>query len=405
MWFAGIDWADQHHDVVVIDDAGHRVGHLRVSHSAEGVAHLIAWLRQVGDVAQCPDQLACIIERPQGVLITALLEHGLYVYPVNPKTVDRSRSAAGAKTDAIDALILARKGRSDLPDLRRLQPDAPLIAELKTLTRDQDTLIQTQTRLVNQLIACLKAYYPVALTWFDKVAQRVTLAMLDAFPSPAVLHAATVAEIAAVLHAVHYSHADAKAQRLWDAGHAPQLQADSVTVRAKTRYMLALVAQLRLVMTQIAEYDALIAEVFVTHPDHELFAGLPGSGPRLAPRLLAEWGDDRSRYPTAASIQALAGTAPVLFQSGTYTKARARMACSKPLRNAVYQWARGSIQREPWAKAYYDRKRQQGKTFAMTVRALANHWLRILHAIWTKRERYQPEIFLQAQHAHGMMAA
>ena len=87
--------------------------------------------------------------------------------------------------------ILARLGRSDLPELRRLQPDPPLVQELKTLTRDQDAMIHMQTRLTNQLIACLKAYYPVALTWFDHVAQGVTLAMLEAFPSPTAFQAAT----------------------------------------------------------------------------------------------------------------------------------------------------------------------------------------------------------------------
>ena len=140
MWFAGIDWADRHHDVVVLDAEGVQVGQVRVPHSAAGVAQLIAWLRQIGEIATDPDQLACLVETTQGVLITALLEHGLAVYPVNPKTVDRSRKPSGAKTDAIDALILARLGRSDLAELRRLQPDPPLIAELKTLTRDQERL-------------------------------------------------------------------------------------------------------------------------------------------------------------------------------------------------------------------------------------------------------------------------
>ncbi len=124
MWFAGIDWADQHHDVVVLDAAGARVGQLRVPHTAAGVDQLIAWLRQIGDITTSPEHLACLIETTHGVLITALLEHGLAVYPVNPKTVDRARKPSGAKTDAIDALILARLGRSDLPEMRRLQPDA-----------------------------------------------------------------------------------------------------------------------------------------------------------------------------------------------------------------------------------------------------------------------------------------
>lgn len=407
MWFAGIDWADQHHDVVVIDAAGARVGQLRVPHSAAGVQQLVSWLRQLGngEVARCPDQLACLIETSHGVLITALLEQGLAVYPVNPKTVTHGRKPSGAKTDAIDAFMLARLGRSDLSELRRLAPDAPLIAELKTLTRDQDALIRTQTRLTNQLIACLKAYYPVALTWFDRIAQGVTLTFLAAFPTPTAFQDASLAEITALLKGGHYPKAAPKAQQLAQLAQTPQLHALPSVSHAKTRSMLALVAQLRLVMQQLAEYDSEIARVFAAHSDAALFAGVPGSGQRIGPRLLAEWGDDRLRYPTAASLQAVAGTAPVLFQSGTYRSTRMRSACSKPLRNVLFQFARESLQKEAWAKRYYERKRQEGKTYTMAVRALANQWVRILFAVWQKRERYDPAVFALAQRAHGGLAA
>ena len=181
MWYAGIDWADRHHDAVVIDDTGQRVAALRVEHSAAGLAKLTDFLRRIGAVAEHPEQLACIVETNRGLLIAALLEAGLAVYPVNPKTVDQRRKPSGAKTDAIDAHLLARTGRSDLPDLRRLVPDHPLVAELKLLTRDQDGLIQGQTRLVNQLTACLNAYYPAALTLFTKLHQPSALALLRAF--------------------------------------------------------------------------------------------------------------------------------------------------------------------------------------------------------------------------------
>jgi transposase len=405
MWFAGIDWADAHHEVVVLDEEGTRVGQLRVSHSADGVNQLIAWLRERGDIATCPEHLVCLIETTHGVLITALLEHGVPVYPVNPKLVDHSRRPSGAKTDAIDAAILARIGRRDWRELRRLQPDPPLIAELKTLTRDQDALIHTQTRLTNQLIACLKAYYPAALRWFDRVAQATTLTFLETFPTPSDFQRATPAQLTALLRASHYPvKADVKAQQLWELAQAPQLQAVAAVTHAKTRYMLALVAQLRLVMRQVAAYDTEIARVFASHTDQQVFASFPGAGPRLAPRLLAEWGQDRARYPSAASLQALAGTSPVLIQSGASRRTRMRNACNKSLRNVLYQFARQSLRHEAWAKRYVERKRQSGKTYSMAVRALANHWVRILYAVWQQRAVYDPLVFAQAQHAHGASA-
>jgi transposase len=405
MWYAGIDWADEHHDVVVLDDAGQRVASLRVAHTAAGLSQLTAFLKGLGDVATHPEHLACIVETTHGLLISTLLEAGLPVYPVNPKTVDRHRKPSGAKTDAIDAYLLARTGRSDLADLRRLTPDSPLIAELKVLTRDQDTLIQSQTWLVNQLTACLKAYYPVALELFGKLHQPTTLAFLQAFPTLEQAQAASVAQLTAVLQAAGHPQAAAKAAQIRQHLQHPQLQADPVLTRAKARLMLALVAQLQPLLAQIAAYDEEITRLFLSHSDSRAFASLPRAGTRLAPRLLAEWGDERERYPDAAGVQALAGTAPVAFQSGKFVSVHRRYACSKPLRNALHQFAWQSTLQEPWARAYYQRKRREGKSHSMAVRALANQWVRLIYALWLKQEAYDATIFLAAQQTHAPRAA
>ena len=147
MWFAGIDWADDHHDAVVIDGEARQVGTRRVTHTPAGLTDLTEFLAAITGPER-KAELACIIETTHGLLIAALLAAGYPVYPVNPKTVDRKRGAAGAKTDQIDAYLLAKHGRSEFADLRRLEPDGPVVAELKTLTRDQDSLIQMQTRQV-----------------------------------------------------------------------------------------------------------------------------------------------------------------------------------------------------------------------------------------------------------------
>ncbi len=405
MWFVGIDWADDHHDAVVIDDAGMRVAAMRVPHSSNGITALIAFLRGIGDVDTHPEHLACVVETNRGLLIAALLDAGVPVYPVNPTTVDRQRKPSGAKTDAIDAYLLARTGRSDLADLRRLTPDSPLVAELKLLTRDQDSLIQGQTRLVNQLTACLKAYYPVALELFGKLHQGATLAFLRTFPTPDEARAATVERIAAILTTVRYATAEAKAHEIWQRVQQPQLTADPIVTRAKARLVLTLTAQLQVLVTDIAAYDREISRVFAQHADSAAFASLPRAGKRLAPRLLAEWGDDRGRYADAASVQALAGTSPVVVQSGNYASVHKRYACSKPLRNALHQFAWQSTLQEGWANAYYRRKRREGKSHTKAVRALANQWVRIIHALWCKREIYDSAVFVAAQQAHARRAA
>src|SRR3712207_4704698 len=116
--------------------------------------------------------------------------------------------------------------------------------------------------------------------------------------------------------------------------------------------------------------------LFLMSADSALFASLPRAGKRLAPRLLAEIGDERTRYADAGGLQALAGTAPVCFESGNYAKAHRRYACLKPLRNAMHHFAWQSTLREPWALAYYQRKRQEGKSHTVAIRTLANVWLR-----------------------------
>lgn len=398
MFFAGVDWADDHHDAAVLDEAGRLVASRRVPHSPEGMAQLKAFLL---DDAGDPKQVPCFVETNHGLLISFLLEAGFPVYPLNPKTVDRRRKPSGAKTDAIDAYLLARTGRSDLADLRRLEPDSPIIQELKSLTRDQDTLIQSQTRLVNQLSSCLKAYYPVALELFCKLHQPLALAFLQAHPTPDAALTASVEEIAALLKQHRHPQWNRKAREIFSKLRQPRLKADDVTTRTKARLMLALLGQLAPLIDEIKAYDREISSLFQEHPDSETFGSLPGAGTRLAPRLLAEWGDDRERYASAASVQGLAGTSPVAYQSGSYHKVHKRYACIKPFRNALHQFAWQSTNREPWAAKYYRRKRAEGKSHSMAVRALANIWGRIIHAIWLNQTSYDASTFLAAQQSHA----
>jgi Transposase IS116/IS110/IS902 family len=172
-------------------------------------------------------------------------------------------------------------------------------------------------------------------------------------------------------------------------------------VRAKSRLMLSLVKQLLVVIQEIKSYDEAIKTLFLTHTDQELWSSLPGAGKRLAPRLLAEWGEDRSRYADAGSCQALAGTAPVPYESGNYAKAHKRFACSKPLRNHLYQFVWQSTRQEAWARDYYRRKRAQGKTHSMALRALANVWVRIIYRMWVNKTCYQTATFEAARRAHA----
>ena len=166
-----------------------------------------------------------------------------------------------------------------------------------------------------------------------------------------------------------------------------------------------LVGQLLSLIEQIAAYDKDIEALFLSHEDQEIFASLPRAGKRLAPRLLAEIGDDRNRYQNARRLQALASTAPVLYQSGAYQKAHRRSACLKPLRNALYLFAWQSTRSEPWALEYYRRKRAEGKSHSVAVRALSNLWLRLIYALWLSQSTYERATFEEARRLHAPKVA
>lgn len=282
MWYVGLDWAETHHDVDVLDETGKRIGARRFSHSPEGLNELKRFL--LSFVTQ-PEELACIIETTHGLLIAFLLSASIPVYPVNPKLANQLRSVAGAKTDQIDAHLLAQLGRLKLAELRRLEPDGALVQELKTVTRDQDALIQMQTRLVNQLTACLKEYYPAALHLFAKLQQHSTLVFLQAYPTPQAAQAASQEEIFATLRMGKHTNPRQAATEIVEELRRPQLVASPVMVRTKSRLMLSLAKQLLVVIEEIASYEKEIQTLFLTHQDHEIWRSLPRAGSRLAPRL------------------------------------------------------------------------------------------------------------------------
>jgi hypothetical protein len=237
------------------------------------------------------------------------------------------------------------------------------------------------------------------------VQQRSTLLFLQTFPTPQEAMTATPQQIATVLKTAGHPSAEKTASKIVEQLHQPVLLADAITTRTKARLMLALARQLLPVMEEIATYDKEIERLFLTHADSHLFSRLPRAGKRLAPRLLAEIGDDRQRYQNAASLQALAGTSPVPQIRGNYAKPHRGSACIKPLRNVLQQFAWQSTQTEAWAMTYYERKRQEGKSHSMALRALANVWVRILFAVWLKGEEYQPTIFEQSRREHAPRAA
>ena len=156
-YYLGVDWADQTHAVWVVDERGTKITARTVPHTAEGLSE---WGRELDEWRAQGIELWAAIERPEGRVVDFLLDHGVVVYPVNPKALDRARDRfrqSGAKSDPFDARVLADFLRTDHASFRALQPSSEAAQELKLLTEDCQRQIRQQTRLVNQLTATLKA--------------------------------------------------------------------------------------------------------------------------------------------------------------------------------------------------------------------------------------------------------
>lgn len=402
MYFAGIDWADEEHHVCLLDDRGKELDRFKISHGAEGMVVLRERLLKHAD---SPELVACLLETSRGLLVAFLLENGFPVYPVNPAAVDGRRNPAGAKTDPIDARILAKIGLSDLESLRRLQPDSAIIRELKVLIQDQDRLMQERVRLSNQLIATLKEYYPAALTLFTKIHHPIGVAFLQRYPTLDDARQATMDDLYTFCKERSPRASRASAERLYQQLHQAWPVADPPFVRGKARLVVSLSRQIAVILEELKAYDRAITALFKSHPDYNIFASLPCGGPRLAVRLLAGWGDDRNRYLDAGAVQALAGTCPVARESGKRLRhPKRRRACVKWLRYTFHLFSFQTSMNVDWCKAYYQTKRERGKRHNEALRCLANVWVRVIHAMWEKRVPYNEATFLEAQALHRRVA-
>ena len=124
-------------------------------------------------------------------------------------------------------------------------------------------------------------------------------------------------------------------------------------------------------------------------------------GEKIAPRLLAELGDDRERFDSHEALRCYAGTAPVSYQSGQINRTRFRRACHKILRQTVHLWVNLSRVKCPWAEAYYWKKREEGQSHACALRCLGQRWLKILWKMWQTGMRYDAELHQRNQVKHG----
>jgi transposase len=392
--FCGIDWAEDHHDIALVNRDGQLLARRRISDDAAGLAALLDLLAGHGDSAADPVPVA--IETPRGLLTGCLRATGRPVYPINPMAVARYRdrhSVAGRKSDHGDAVVLASILRTDAHAHRPLPADSELAQAIAVLARAQQDAVWARTAAHNKLRSHLREYYPGVLAAFADARGGITRpearAILAAAPTPAAAAALTLAQLRALLKKAGRSRGiDAEATRLRQALRAEQMRQPPLVEQAMGRQAQALLGQLDAACAAAADLEQAVVESFNQHPDAEIITSFPGLGPLTGARVLAETGDDRSRFADAKGLKAYAGAAPVTRASGKTTAVLHRRVKNQRLAAAGYVWAFAALTASPGARAHYDRRKTTGDRHAAALRNLFGRLLGCLHHCLATGQHY-----------------
>jgi transposase len=402
VWYVGIDWGSEAHDLVLVDGLGQVKGTWKIAHDAVAVHDcLTEILSQTGTT---PDQVAVGLEIPRGVIVEALLERGFVVFALNPKQLDRFRdrhTIAGAKDDRRDAYVVADSLRTDRHRFRRVQPEPAALVELREYVQMLDVLARDYRRVANQLREQLVRVVPhwLALApaadepWFWRVIED---GLTSTGPRP--VRASRVSRILREHRITRWSTEEVLAvlaQRQWTvaAGTWPAVYA----------HVMLLLPRLRLLRTQRSDLEATLDRALARcaetegqpgeHRDVSILRSLPGVGRKVAAAMLG--------YATRAlaerdyhTLRSYTGVAPVTKRSGKrYHVTTMRYACHPKLRAALHYWAGASLRLDGAAHAYYKALRQRGCTHGRALRSVGDRWLRILMAMLRTQQTYDPSRF------------
>ena len=389
MLFVGDDWAEDHHDVYLMNDTGDRLASRRLPEGLAGIGRLH---ELIAEHAEHPAQVAIGIETDRGLWVDALTAAGYQVFAINPLAAARYRDrhhVSGAKSDPSDAKLLADLVRTDRHNHRPIAGDSGQAEAIKVLARAHQNLIWARTRHTNTLRSALREYYPAALEAFENLADRDALAVLGRAPTPADAGRLSLSKIRSALKAAgRQRNLDTRALQIQETLRTEQLAAPAAVTAAfgaTTRATVGIIAELN---HQIVDLEAELATHFEAHPDADIYLSLPGLGVILGARVLGEFGDDPNRYTTAKCRKNYAGTSPLTIASGKKRAVLARHVRNRRIYDAVDQWAFCALQSSLGARAFYDQHRAAGDLHHQALRALGNRLVGILHGCLRHHAHY-----------------
>jgi len=398
MLFVGDDWAEDHHDVEIVDDAGRRLAAKRLPEGLDGITRLHALIARFApadwaelDPGEAESRVKVGIETDRGPWVAALVAAGYEVFAINPLSTARYRqrhSTSGAKSDAGDAHVLAEIVRLDRAHHRTIAGDSTDSQAMKLVARSHQTLIWDRTRHMARLRSALREFFPAALAAFEDLGAPDALSLLVQAPEPDRAARLSKAKIGAALKLANRRDVAGRTEQIQAALRAPALRQPAAVQAAFAAIAAGEVRVIATLNSEIATLGEVVAELFGRHPDAEIYASQPGLGVVLGARVLGEFGDDRHRYADARARKNYAGTSPITRASGTKKVVLARYARNDRLGDAVQRWAFGAMRGSPGARAYYDAMRARKIGHHAALRQLANRLVGILHGCLKTRTLY-----------------
>jgi transposase len=391
----GIDWAENHHDVALVDEAGQLVTKRHIGDDAEGYRQLLNMLAEAGDSPK--NRIPVAVETARGLLFACLRATGRKVYSINPMAVARYRErhrVARAKSDHADAMALANILRTDADVHRPLPADSELAQAISVLARAQQDAVWNRAQLNNQLRSHLKQYFPAALAAFQVrgigLDSREARTVLAAAPDPTAAARLTRAQLRSLLRkSGRQRNIDTWTERLRTIFTGDYLHQLPLVEQAMGHQTAALVRQLDAACRAADDLAGAAAEAFDQHPDAEILSSFPGIGPLTGARVLGEIGDDRSRFRDARGLKAYAGAAPITVASGKSHAVHHRRVKNQRLAAAGYVWIFGALP-SPQVKEHYDRRRARGDRHTAAMRHVFNRLLGCLHHCLATRQKFDP---------------
>jgi transposase len=388
--FVGDDWAQDHHDVEVMNEAGRVLAKKRLPEGVAGMAGLHELIgRQLGD-----DDAAEVVigtETDHGPWVGALVAAGYSVFAVNPLQASRYRErhgVSGAKSDSGDAHMLTDIVRTDSHQLRAVAGDSAEAEGLKVVARTHKTLIWERTRQVQRLRHQLREYFPAALAAFEDLDAPDALELLGKASDPARAARLTRAQVSAALKRARRRDIPGKATAILAALRSEQLAQPPAIAAAYAVTVRALIALITTLNEQVKVLEEQVGAHFGRHPDAEIYLSQPGIGPVLGARVLGEFGDDPGRYASGKARKNYAGTSPITRASGKKKVVAARFIRNDRLIDALMAQAFAALGASPGVRALYDAERARGTEHNPALRKVASRLVGILHGCLKTRTLY-----------------